>query len=275
MTAINDVGVRKLLRVVVLALVVSSGSVATAQEMPLGDYLASMDRAEITFSGQIQYNSRQDSFTFYYQDLGLFPVTVDAGREVRERIEEECSKGPFFSRTNACTMSGSGTVEIRGAEIAISVETVDELVPANLADAPEVSFGTTPAAPLEDVAAALEAALAGASAPAIGAGPSMSGTVREAIVKRVNRCWNVDPGSVAARVTVEVAFNLDRDGYVRDNDVRLLSSQGDSSAVGTAFEAARRAILRCQSGGYQLPVDKYDQWEEVVITMDPSGLRLR
>ena len=36
--------------VVALALAVSSGSVATAQEMPLGDYLASIDRTEITFS---------------------------------------------------------------------------------------------------------------------------------------------------------------------------------------------------------------------------------
>lgn len=75
------------------------------------------------------------------------------------------------------------------------------------------------------------------------------------------------------RLTVEVAFNLDRDGTVRGNDVRLLSSQGDSSAVGTAFEAARRAILRCQ--GYELPAEKYDEWEEIVITFDSSRMRLR
>ena len=217
MTAINDVGVGNLLRAVVLALVVSSGSVATAQEMPLGDYLASMDRAEITFSGQIQYNSRQDSFTFYDQDLGLFPVTVDAGREVRERIEEECSKGPFFSRTNSCKISGRGTVEIRGADIAISVETVDELLSAEA--------GTSE----EDIASALETTLAGK--PSSTDAPPMTGAERDAFLLAVNRCWNIDPGSVAARVTVEVAFNLDRDGYVRDNDVRLLSSQGGGRAL--------------------------------------------
>lgn len=258
MTAINDLGVGNLLRAVVLALVASSGSVATAQEMPLGDYLASVDRAEITFSGQIQYNSRQDSFTFYDEDLGLFSVTVDAGREVRERIEEGCSKGPFFSRTNSCTMSGSGTVEINGAEIGLSIATVDELVPTNPAtseeektDALDVRFGAT------------------------SEGPPMTGAERDAFLLAVNRCWNVDPGSVAARVTVEVGFNLDRDGYVKNNDIRLLSSQGDEGAAAVAFQAARRAILRCQSGGYQLPADKYDQWEEVVINYDPSGMRLR
>ena len=263
MTAINDVGGGNLLRAVVLAFVASSGSVAAAQEISLGDYLASLDRAEITFSGQIQYDDRQDSFTFNDEDLGLFNVTVDAGREVRERIEEECRKGPFFSRTNSCKISGSGTVEIRGAEIAISLETVDELL------ASEVETSQV------DVAAALEAALAGASTPAIGTDPPMTGAERDAFWVAVNRCWNVDPGTAAAGVTVEVAFNLDRDGSVRGNDVRLLSSQGDRSAVGTAFEDARQAILRCQSGGYQLPTEKYDQWQEVVITFDPSGMRLR
>ena len=130
--------------------------------------------------------------------------------------------------------------------------------------------------PQEDIAAALEAALAGAAAaPAIAAGPPMTGAERDSFRIAVNRCWNVDPGSVAARVTVEVAFNLDRDGAVQGNNVRLLSSQGDAAAVDTAFNAARRAILRCQSGGYQLPADKYDQWQEVVITFDPSGMRLR
>ena len=128
----------------------------------------------------------------------------------------------------------------------------------------------------DDVAAALEAALnATPAAPAVAAGPPMTGAERDSFRIAVNRCWNVDPGSVAARVTVEVGFSLDREGRVQGNEVRLLSSDGDQSATNTAFEAARRAILRCQSGGYQLPADKYDQWRDVVITFDPSGMRLR
>lgn len=58
-------------------------------------------------------------------------------------------------------------------------------------------------------------------------------------------------------------------------DMRLVSADGDKSEADIAFEAARRAILRCQSsGGYQLPADKYDQWAEVVVSFDPNGLRL-
>ncbi|WP_439156492.1 energy transducer TonB [Yoonia sp.] len=112
------------------------------------------------------------------------------------------------------------------------------------------------------------------SAPAVAAGPPMTGAERDGFRVSVNRCWNVDPGSVAARVTVEVGFSLDRAGKV-EGDVRLLGSDGDQSATNTAYEAARRAILRCQSSGYQLPPEKYDQWKDVVITFDPSGMRLR
>lgn len=127
----------------------------------------------------------------------------------------------------------------------------------------------------EDVAAALEAALSTTEAPTAAPGPPMTGSERDSFRVSVNRCWNVDPGSVAARVTVEVGFSLDREGKVQGNEVRLLSSDGDDSATNIAFEAARRAILRCQSGGYDLPADKYEQWKDVVITFDPSGMRLR
>lgn len=115
---------------------------------------------------------------------------------------------------------------------------------------------------------AIEAELSGTDAP------PMTGSERDAFRLAVNSCWNVDAGADAARVTVEVGFSLDREGKVT-GDVRLLSSDGDQSATAEAFEAAKRAVLRCQMGGYQLPAEKYDQWQEAVITFDPSGIRLR
>jgi hypothetical protein len=133
------------------------------------------------------------------------------------------------------------------------------------------------AAPATDeaaVAAALEAAVAATESPAVAEGPPMTGSETEGFRVAVNSCWNVDPGSVAARVTVEVGFSLNREGKV-EGDVRLMSSDGDQSAVDTAFQAARRAILRCQKNGYELPADKYDQWRDVIIVFDPSGMKLR
>ena len=123
------------------------------------------------------------------------------------------------------------------------------------------------------VAAALESATA---APAVPEGPPMTGSEREGFRVAVNRCWNVDPGSGAARVAVEVAFSLDQSGRVQGDVRKLSDSGGDPGAVNIAYEAARRAILRCQNpNGYQLPPEKYGQWKDVVITFDPSGMRLR
>ena len=110
-----------------MALVASSGSVATAQEVSLEDYLASMDRTEVSFSGLIKYDG-VDEFRFYDKDRNSFNVSLDAGRDAREQIEAECeSSGFMVSYSDFCTVSGSGTIEIRGSYIFISIETVDQL----------------------------------------------------------------------------------------------------------------------------------------------------
>lgn len=126
----------------------------------------------------------------------------------------------------------------------------------------------------DDVNSALAEALAGAE-PDIPQGPPMTGSERDNFRIAVNRCWNVDPGSVAARVTIVVGFSLTQEGKI-DGDIRQVSaSGGDASAQRTAFQAARRAIMRCGSSGYDLPAEKYGQWKDVEIEFDPSGMRLR
>lgn len=174
-------------------------------------------------------------------------------------------------------------------------ETADEIVPEDAvpsgavetsirpsvrpnrpAPAPATAAETSTASS-DNVADAVAAAVAdAASAPDIPQGPPMTGSEREGFRVAVNRCWNVDPGSVAARVTIVVGFSLDQAGKVV-GDVRQISADGgDASAVSTAYQSARRAILRCQNpNGYQLPADKYGQWKDVEITFDPSGMRLR
>uniref|UniRef100_UPI004048A31F energy transducer TonB n=1 Tax=Yoonia sp. TaxID=2212373 RepID=UPI004048A31F len=125
------------------------------------------------------------------------------------------------------------------------------------------------------VEAALADALAATASPNVPAGPPMTGSEREGFRVAVNACWNVDPGSQAARVTLTVGFRLTQAGKV-DGDVRQIAATGgDASATSIAFQAARRAILRCGASGYDLPADKYAQWKDVEITFDPSGMRLR
>jgi hypothetical protein len=124
------------------------------------------------------------------------------------------------------------------------------------------------------LAAALAADTPAPQAPAVAAGPPLSGSEHESFRVAVNGCWNVDPGSAAARVIVEVAFQMTPDGRV-DGDIELVSAVGDDGAKNIAFEAARRAILRCQSDGYDMPAEKYEHWRSHTMVFDPSQMRLR
>ena len=53
-------------------------------------------------------------------------------------------------------------------------------------------------------------------------------------------------------------------------------SGGDANAQRTAFEKARRAILRCQP--YDMPREKYGQWQSLEVVFNPrtaENLRVR
>lgn len=90
---------------------------------------------------------------------------------------------------------------------------------------------------------------------------------------RVKKCWVVDIGSDAANVTVTLGFKMGRDGKAKPGSIRLIKSNAarDSSAK-IAFQAARRAILRCQRGGYALP-QNFDHSTYVELEFNPENMR--
>lgn len=93
----------------------------------------------------------------------------------------------------------------------------------------------------------------------------------------IQKCWNVGAlGTDALRVTVIVAFTMNRDGKPQTGSVRMIGAQGGSGdSVDRAYEAARRAIIRCGSSGFELPAEKYDQWQEVEVTFNASQKQIR
>lgn len=126
----------------------------------------------------------------------------------------------------------------------------------------------------DDVAAAVAAAQV-AQTPAAPSGPPLSAGEKEGLRVAVSACWNVDVGGRSADTVVTVGVSLDRAGKVVGN-VRLINSEGgDRTSATTAFNAARRAILRCQKDGYPLPADKYDHWKEVEMTFNPERMRVK
>jgi hypothetical protein len=149
---------------------------------------------------------------------------------------------------------------------------------------PEAETNSAPAEAPAEQNDALAEALAGAVAEALteqlapsrAAGPPLTAGEKDGLRVAVQDCWVVDVGSQAANVTVVVSMDMKRDGTVVEGSIQMESSSGgDGAAVETAFQAARRAILRCQRGGYPLPDDKYDHWKQIEMNFDPSQMRLR
>lgn len=106
-------------------------------------------------------------------------------------------------------------------------------------------------------------------------GPPLTGGEIEGFRLAVKQCWVIDPGSQAARISVTVGFSLDQNGKVTRGPSLVSNSPGNDAAIRTAFEAARRAVLRCGGAGFDLPPEKYNQWREVEITFDAGSGNLR
>ena len=141
---------------------------------------------------------------------------------------------------------------------------------------PERPQPATP--PAQDaIADAVAGAVADAGAQeaaAAPAGPPLTEGEREVLRLAVANCWNVGAlSSEALAVTVVVGFSMSPDGRPVSGSLQMLSADGGSGdAVTRAYEAARRAILRCGTRGYDLPADKYEQWKEIEITFNPERM---
>jgi len=182
----------------------------------------------------------------------------------------------------------AAAVEAAAAEIVTEAEATEDSglrssprPPPRLArpERPKTAEEPEPELASDPFADAIEDALSQANDPPEtrpASGPPLTRAEREGLRLAVQNCWNVDVGSEAANVTIVIGVSMGRDGKVAGDSLQLLSSEGGSvGAVEIAFEAARRAILRCQRDGYELPAEKYDHWKEIEITFNPENMRTR
>lgn len=107
-------------------------------------------------------------------------------------------------------------------------------------------------------------------------GPPITSGEKDGLRVAVSACWIVDTGSQSADVTITIGVSMNQDGTVVPGSLELIGAEGGSSdAQRSAFEKARRAILRCEKGGYPLPPEKYEQWKNIEMVFNPDGMRLR
>lgn len=147
------------------------------------------------------------------------------------------------------------------------------------APAPEpVPEATPDDAIAEALAAALSQQLSGAGGSTSGSSAAtLSASEADSLRLAIQQCWNIGVLSTdAQQVTVTVAFSMTPNARHEQGTIRMVSASGGSeTAVQQAFEAARRAIIRCEGDGYGLPPEKYDAWRDIEITFNPEGMRLR
>lgn len=108
-------------------------------------------------------------------------------------------------------------------------------------------------------------------------GPPLTSGEKEALRVAVSSCWNVGSlSSEAIRTTVIIRVSLSQDGKPDAGSIRMLSSTGGSAtAAKQAYEAARRAVIRCGAKGFDLPPEKYAQWRDIEMTFNPERMRIR
>jgi len=130
---------------------------------------------------------------------------------------------------------------------------------------------------VDDAVAAALAENTQSQTPRAPVGPPLSAGERDALRVSVSNCWNVGSLSTAAlSTTVVVGVDMQEDGRPVASSIRMLDfSGGPESAARQAFEAARRAIIRCGARGFPLPVEKFDHWREIEMTFNPENMRIR
>jgi hypothetical protein len=106
--------------------------------------------------------------------------------------------------------------------------------------------------------------------------PSLTRAQQDRLRLAVLPCWNAGVlDSEALMTTVVVAVSMHRDGKPEPGSLRLVGFSGGSDAAARrAFEAARRAILRCGANGYDLPIEAYERWREIEMTFNPESMRI-
>jgi len=154
--------------------------------------------------------------------------------------------------------------------------------PARAAETETAAAPAEPPVPDTDrdaVSDALAAALSDESVPATrrASGPPLSAGEKDALRVAVQQCWNVGSlSSEALATTVVVAVEMAETGRPDTASIRMLRHSGGSAqAARQAFEAARRAIIRCGADGYELPQEKYAQWRDIEMTFNPEKMRIK
>ena len=206
-------------------------------------------------------------------DIETPPVSPDDGAETQQEQQDQTAQEEATDQIVTEAVETSETAPLTSPRPRTRPNRPTPPAEPEVAENPE---------PAEEPAQNDQSAINDALAEALGqgsepSGPPLTSGEKDAMRLAVSKCWNVGSLSTdALNVVVVVGFSLNPDGTVVSGSLRQLDSSGGSSgATEQAYEAARRAILRCGARGYDLPADKYAQWQDIEITFNPERMRIK
>jgi hypothetical protein len=188
------------------------------------------------------------------------PTEAQAPKEAATEIVTEADKPSEFAPTT------SSVPRSRPRDLA------ERVAKAN-APKPEVK-PVTEDNTADEIAAALAAAEAENNKPALPQGPPLTGGEKEGLVLAVQQCWNVPIGlQDADDLAVVIAIELTQDGKLKGNPKLIDPTGTPTGTIRQAFEAGRRALIRCAP--YDLPAEKYEQWRQIEVVFNPEEMAVR
>ncbi|MBT8408934.1 MAG: energy transducer TonB [Alphaproteobacteria bacterium] len=210
------------------------------------------------------------------------PSAEEAPEVVEETAPEETPEAPAEPQEAAAPEEATTEIVTEAEEPEETAPTTSVRPRSRPKRAPRVAETPTPEPEPEtdSTAAAVAAAVAEAAqtpAPSQPSGPPLTAGQKDALRVAVQQCWNTGSlSSEALRITVTLTVNMNPDGKPDNGSIRMLGFEGGSNgAAKQAYEAARRAVIRCGLNGYNLPVEKYDQWSTIEMTFNPERMRIK
>ena len=224
-------------------------------------------------------------------DMPTPAVSPDAAPDAQVVEEDKPEAAPEAATTQIITeavettdkpsLAPTSSARPRTKPPARTAETPEAETPAAAAEA---AAEAEPAPEEDSIADAVAAAVSEADAEPAGnngtvenAGPPMTDGEKDALRVAVQACWNVGSlSSDALLTTVTVGLTVAQDGIPDVASIEMISFDGGTEASARqAYEAARRAIIRCGAKGFQLPPDKYEQWRTIEMEFNPERMRIK
>ncbi len=91
--------------------------------------------------------------------------------------------------------------------------------------------------------------------------------------QQIRECWSLPAGArEAENLSIEIKMAMNPDGTVRQAQILDRGRLGKDPFFRAAAESALRAVLNPRCNPLKLPLEKYQQWQNMILIFDPRQM---